>query len=139
MNDVSMKRKLKVAQLVPYYPPVIGGVEIVCQYISEELAERGHEVHVFTANRTHKGSPRQQMPGNEVINGVNVHRFRSFFNLGHYGFFQGSFRRLGRVGLILYIHMAIGSRKVKLVPALALGLTCRLFCMCMAVFILVAD
>ena len=84
-----MKHKLKVAQLVPYYPPVIGGVEVVCQYISEELAERGHEVHVFTANRTHKGSPRLLMPSNEVINGVNVHRFRSFLNLGHYGLFPG--------------------------------------------------
>jgi hypothetical protein len=47
--------QLKVAQLVPYYAPVIGGVEVVCQYISEALVARGHEVHVFTANRSHKG------------------------------------------------------------------------------------
>ena len=84
-----MKHSLKIAQLAPYYAPAIGGVEIVCQYISEELAKRGHEVQVFTANRNHKGSPRLNMPRNEVINGVNVHRFKSYVNFGHYGLFPG--------------------------------------------------
>jgi glycosyltransferase involved in cell wall biosynthesis len=84
-----MKRGLKVAQLVPYYLPVIGGVEVVCQYISEELVERGHEVHVFTANRNHSGFSTLQAPRNEVINGVNVHRFTSYVNIGHYGLFPG--------------------------------------------------
>ena len=50
------------------------------------------------------------------------------------GYFRVSSRRLGRVGLILFMRMAIGSRKVKLVAALALGLMCRLFCMCTAGF-----
>ena len=36
----AMPRRLKVAQLVPYYVPVIGGVEVVCQYISEALVAR---------------------------------------------------------------------------------------------------
>ena len=85
----AMSHSLKVAQLTPYYTPVIGGVEVVCQCISEELAVRGHEVHVFTANRTHKGSPRREMPATETINGVNVHRFRSYVNVGHYGLFPG--------------------------------------------------
>jgi glycosyltransferase involved in cell wall biosynthesis len=84
-----MSRSLKIAQLVPYYAPVIGGVEVVCQYISEELAARGHEVHVFTANRSHKGSPRRELPADETMNGVNVHRFRSYINVGHYGLFLG--------------------------------------------------
>jgi glycosyltransferase involved in cell wall biosynthesis len=84
-----MLRRLKVVQLVPYYAPVIGGVEVVCQYISEELAARGHEVHVLTANRGHKGSPHREMPADETMNGVNVHRFRSYVNVGHYGLFPG--------------------------------------------------
>ena len=84
-----MGLRLKVAHLVPYYAPVIGGVEVVCQYISEELVSRGHEVHVFTANRSHSGSPQVYMPGNEVIAGVNVHRFKSYINVGHYGLFPG--------------------------------------------------
>jgi glycosyltransferase involved in cell wall biosynthesis len=86
---LAMTQTLRVAQLAPYYSPVIGGVEVVCQYISEELASRGHEVHVFTANRSHKGSPRPQMTPNEVINGVHVHRLRSYVNVGHYGLFPG--------------------------------------------------
>jgi glycosyltransferase involved in cell wall biosynthesis len=85
---MQMKRNLKIAQLVPYYFPVIGGGEVVCQYISEELANRGHEVHVFTANRNH-AVPRLCMPRHEVINGVNVHRFRSYVNVGHHGLFPG--------------------------------------------------
>jgi glycosyltransferase involved in cell wall biosynthesis len=97
-----MKKKLKVAQLAPYYSPVIGGGEVVCQYISEELANRGHEVHVFTANRNHKGSPRLRMPRDEIINGVNVHRFTSYVNLGHHGLFPGfvSPLRRGRFDII---------------------------------------
>jgi glycosyltransferase involved in cell wall biosynthesis len=84
-----MLHSLKIAQLVSYYAPVIGGVEVACQYISEELAARGHEVHVFTANRSHKGSPRREMPAEEMMNGVNVHRFRSYINVGHHGLFPG--------------------------------------------------
>ena len=88
-EPLAMSHGLKVAQLVPYYAPVIGGVEGVCQYISEELAARGHEVHVFTANRSHPGSPCREMPADEPMNGVNVHRFRSYVNVGHYGLFPG--------------------------------------------------
>ena len=100
-----MKHKLKVAQLVPYYSPVIGGGEVVCQYISEELANRGHEVHVFTANRNHKGSPRLCMPRDEVINGVHVHRFRSYVNIGHHGLFPGFISPLRQGGFdIIHAH-----------------------------------
>ncbi len=100
-----MKRTLKVAQLVPYYSPAIGGVEVVCQYISEELAHRGHEVHVFTANRGHKGSPRLYMQRAEVINGVNIHRFRSYLNVGHYGLFPGFIAPLAKGGFdIIHAH-----------------------------------
>jgi glycosyltransferase involved in cell wall biosynthesis len=99
---MAMKQKLKVAQLVPYYSPVIGGGEVVCQYISEELVNRGHEVHVFTANRNHHGSPPLDMSDDEVINGVNVHRFKSYVNIGHYGLFPGFIRplRKGRFDII---------------------------------------
>ena len=101
----AMSHSLKVAQLVPYYAPVIGGVEVVCQYISEELVARGHEVHVFTANRSHKGSPRREMPVLEMINGVNVHRFRSYVNVGHYGLFPGFIPALKSGGFdIIHTH-----------------------------------
>jgi glycosyltransferase involved in cell wall biosynthesis len=100
-----MPRRLKVAQLVPYYAPVIGGVEVVCQYISEALATRGHEVHVFTANRFHKGSPKRALPAHEVMNGVHVQRFRSYVNAGHYGIFPGFVSPLERGGFdIIHTH-----------------------------------
>ena len=96
---------MKVAQLVPYYPPVIGGVEVVCQYISEELAARGHEVHVFTANRNHKGAPRLTVPASETVNGVHVHRLRSYMNAGHYGVFPGIIPALRRGGFdVIHTH-----------------------------------
>ena len=96
---------MKVAQLVPYYAPVIGGVEVVCQYISEELAARGHEVHVFTANRAHKGSPRLTMPASETVNGVHVHRLRSYVNVGHYGVFPDVIPALKRGGFdVIHAH-----------------------------------
>ena len=102
---VSMRHSLKIAQLVPYYSPVIGGVEVVSQYISEELVNRGHEVHVFTANRNHPGSPRLDVPHNEVINGVNVHRFKSYVNVGHYGLFPGFISPLLKGGFdIIHAH-----------------------------------
>jgi glycosyltransferase involved in cell wall biosynthesis len=93
---IKLKQKLKIAQLVPYYFPAIGGVEVVCQYISEELAKRGHEVHVFTANRNHKGAPRLHAPGSEILNGVVVHRFKSYLNFGHFGLFPGFISPLRR-------------------------------------------
>jgi glycosyltransferase involved in cell wall biosynthesis len=103
--EVTTSHGLKVAQLSPYYAPVIGGVEVVCQYISEALAARGHEVHVFTANRSHKGSPRLELPPDEVINGVNVHRYRSYVNAGHYGVFPGFISSLARGGFdVIHAH-----------------------------------
>jgi glycosyltransferase involved in cell wall biosynthesis len=100
-----MTRRLKIAQLVPYYAPVIGGVEVVCQYISEALTNSGHEVHVFTADRNHKGAPRLDLPRDEVINGVNVHRFKSYINIGHYGLFPGLIAPLRRHGFdIIHAH-----------------------------------
>jgi len=100
-----MQDRLKVAQLVPYYSPIIGGVEVVCQYVSEELVRRGHEVHVFTANRSHKGSPQLRLAADELINGVNVHRFKSYLNVGHYGFFPGFISPLMRGGFdVIHAH-----------------------------------
>jgi glycosyltransferase involved in cell wall biosynthesis len=100
-----MSRSLKVAHLVPYYAPVIGGVEVVCQYICEALVARGHQVHVFTANRSHKGSPRLESASDETINGVQVHRYRSYVNIGHYGLFPGFIPALRNGGFdVIHAH-----------------------------------
>jgi glycosyltransferase involved in cell wall biosynthesis len=75
--------RLKICQITPYYHPSIGGVEEVARYLSEELVRRGHEVHVFTAKRLHKGRPPLPLPRRETLNGVAIRRFSSLVNLGH--------------------------------------------------------
>jgi len=88
-DNRTQKRRLLIAQLPPYYFPSIGGVERVVQYISEELVRRGHEVHVLTANRNHKGYPPLARPLREIVNGVQVERFSTWGSVGHLGFFPG--------------------------------------------------
>lgn len=41
---------MRVAQLTPYFPPHLGGVEFHVKELSEELARRGHEVRVVTTD-----------------------------------------------------------------------------------------
>lgn len=88
-SGIVKKRKLKIAQLTPYYFPSIGGVEVAVKYISEELAERGHDVLVFTSNRDHIG--KLEIPAFEILNGVKIYRFKSLLDIGHMSFLEASF------------------------------------------------
>lgn len=81
--------KLKIAQVVPYYHPSIGGVQAVARYIAEGLSNLGHNVDVITAYRDHKGRPPMNVPQFEVINNVNVYRYKSVLNIGHMSFMPG--------------------------------------------------
>ena len=63
---------MKIAQVTPRYSPYIGGVETHVQEISERLVLRGIEVDVLTTD------PEGKLPKTEIINGVNVKRFRSW-------------------------------------------------------------
>ncbi|AKB86146.1 glycosyltransferase family 4 protein [Methanococcoides methylutens] len=63
---------MKIAQICPRYAPEIGGVETHVKEISEKLVQRGHAVDVITTDPTGKLSK------NEIINGVNVIRFKAF-------------------------------------------------------------
>ncbi len=84
-------KKLKIAQVTPYYYPSIGGVSGVAKYISEELVRRGHQVDVITAHRDHKERPKLQAPKFEIINNVNVYRYKSILNIGHMSYMPGLF------------------------------------------------
>jgi glycosyltransferase involved in cell wall biosynthesis len=64
---------MRVVQITPRYLPNIGGVEIVVQKISEELAAEGAEVTVYSVDQN-SGLPRQQK-----VNGVLVKRFTPLF------------------------------------------------------------
>lgn len=83
--------KLKIAQIVPYYYPSIGGVQAVAKYIAEGLANRGHIVDVLTYNRDHSGRDKLNASKFEVLNGVQIYRFKSYLNLGHMSLFSPTF------------------------------------------------
>ena len=40
---------MKIAQISPYFPPHVGGVEYHVKELAEGLAERGHEVTVVSS------------------------------------------------------------------------------------------
>lgn len=82
-------KKLRIAQITPYYFPSIGGVQGVAKYLAEGLAELGHNVDVITAYRDHKGRPAMNVPPIEKINNVLVYRYKSLMNIGHMSIMPG--------------------------------------------------
>jgi glycosyltransferase involved in cell wall biosynthesis len=42
--------KKKIIQITSFYPPHLGGMEYIVRELSERLAERGHEIEVFTSD-----------------------------------------------------------------------------------------
>lgn len=57
-----------------FYPPCIGGGEVILQHQAEELARRGHEVHVHTTPFTNLNLSARTASGTTVEGGVEVHR-----------------------------------------------------------------
>ena len=41
---------MKIAQVIAYYPPHVGGMENCVKEVSERLAKKGHQVEVFTSD-----------------------------------------------------------------------------------------
>ncbi len=72
---------MKIAQVTPYFFPVEGGVERHVYGLSRGLAERGHEVHVFTYIGDRNGG---KFCSRECMDGIEVKRFRSLFTLGEF-------------------------------------------------------
>lgn len=57
-----------------FYPPCVGGGEVILQHQAEELARRGHEVDVHTTPYTNLNLSTAVASGTRVENGVRVHR-----------------------------------------------------------------
>ena len=74
--DVQNERlNMHVIQVVPRFPPAIGGMEEHVYQISLELTRRGHNVAVVTSNEADgKTCPVQT----EVMEGIDVYRFPLF-------------------------------------------------------------
>lgn len=60
---------MKIIQVSPYFYPHAGGSEWYCYQLSKHLADRGHEVHVFTSRLD------KDMPTMEKRDGFNIHRY----------------------------------------------------------------
>jgi len=71
-----MKTRLHIAQICPFYYPVIGGMETHVQMLAEGLVSRGHKVTVLTTNSSRKGKIKE---GYSKINGVDVIRYPVLF------------------------------------------------------------
>ncbi len=83
----STHRRHIVAQVTPFYPPHIGGMENVAQTLAELLAKR-HDVDVFTTTCGSEGAPTR-----ECTKGMRVRRFRGW-ELAHTPFSPGLVLRL---------------------------------------------
>ncbi|MFN7143840.1 MAG: glycosyltransferase family 4 protein [Myxococcota bacterium] len=69
---------MKIRFFSYFYPPCVGGGEVILQHQAEELARRGHTVHVHTTTYTNLNLAETTEPGTRVENGVTVHRHASF-------------------------------------------------------------
>lgn len=67
---------LRIAQVTATFPPYQGGTGNVCYHNARELAQHGHEVHVFTA-----GLP--GAPAREVREGFIIHRLHPLLQVGN--------------------------------------------------------
>lgn len=68
---------MKLLHVTHQYRPAVGGAEEYIATVSEELAKRGHQVCVYTANSTDYESWTGNLPAAETIAGVQVRRFRA--------------------------------------------------------------
>jgi len=65
---------MKVLQVTSVFPPHIGGLERCAYEISKRLAERGHQVIVYTTNSPHSKT-------HEFKDGILIHRIPFLFTI----------------------------------------------------------
>ena len=58
---------LRIFQVAPYFPPHLGGMETYLYMLSKELAERGHDVTIFTSSD-------KSFSYKENVDGLEVYR-----------------------------------------------------------------
>lgn len=75
---------MRILMVTDFYPPFLGGVEVLVSTLSRELVARGHDVAVATL-----GAP--DLPDEDVDEGVRVHRLPA--TSGRAGFLFASERR----------------------------------------------
>lgn len=106
---------MKIFQITTFYHPVTGGVESHVAFLNKYLTDLGHEVTVLTSDASKIG-PRIT-PRKNIINGIKVQRFVTWFSLSQYHkFYPGLFFYLLRNDFdIVHVH---GFRKLETYIAL---------------------
>jgi glycosyltransferase involved in cell wall biosynthesis len=102
---------VRIAHVTATFPPYYAGTGLVCYYNARELARRGHEVHVFTA----------QVEGallEEEIEGFQVHRLKPWFRFGNAPFMPGLLMLKGFDLIHLHHPFIFGAEMVRLVSSL---------------------
>src|SRR6188474_2299277 len=69
-SDVCSSDLVRILMVTDFYPPFMGGVEVLVSTLSRELVARGHEVAVATL-----GAP--GLAARELDGGARVHRIRA--------------------------------------------------------------
>lgn len=67
---------MKILLINQFYKPDVAATGQLLADLAEELAQRGHEVHVLCSRNMYNGH-KVLLPANETINGVMVHRVRA--------------------------------------------------------------
>ncbi len=68
---------MRVLHVTHQYRPAVGGAERYITDLSEELARRGYELDVYTSRSVDYHAWHNELPANEILDGVQVHRFKS--------------------------------------------------------------
>ena len=92
---------MRVIQIVSYYPPCIGGMQNVVREISERLAEKGHQVEVFTSDiGCKKGKLRS-------TKNLKIHYLKSF-EFAHTPIMPSLFFKLLKISKdsVMHVHIA---------------------------------
>lgn len=79
---------MKIAIVSTYFPPVAGGEGINAYHIARELAKK-HDVHVFTSDRRYGKILKKE----EIVDGVKVHRLKTWFRFGFHFVFYPSLKK----------------------------------------------
>jgi len=62
-----LEKKQTVAHVVGYFPPHVGGMEVVADDLSHELARRGYAVTVLTSNLGAKDAPKAEHSEGRIV------------------------------------------------------------------------
>jgi len=77
-----LPKMLKILIVSGTFPPRrYGGVTKTTYLVAKKLAERGHEVTVFTTDVGNNEHERLPVQGSEIINGIRVYYFRNLSNV----------------------------------------------------------